>query len=87
MTSSSFWTAHIRYYKSYLYQGQWSGIPLFTPLKPHGEGLLVFFDGWGFAREEKVVFIDLIRCSHLNAADLDTSDPYVVICNGAAINR
>ena len=53
---------HIRYYKQYLYQGQWSGIPLFTQLKPHGEGMLIFFDGW-VAREEKVVYIELIACS------------------------
>ena len=44
---------HIRYYKNYLYQGQWSGIPLFTPLKPHGEGLLIFFDGWGLLGRKK----------------------------------
>ena len=30
-------TPHIRYYNSYMYQGQWSGIPLFQTLKPHGE--------------------------------------------------
>ena len=40
----------------------------------------------GLAREEKVVYIELVACRHLNAADLDTSDPYVVIsCNGTQL--
>jgi hypothetical protein len=30
-------------------------VPLFTPLKPHGEGVAVFFDGWGFCREAKML--------------------------------
>jgi len=78
---------HIRYYKSYIFQGEWSGIPLFTPLKPHGEGLLLFFDGWGFAREEKVVFLQICCCRHLNAADTTTSDPYCVVsCNGTVLS-
>ena len=46
---------HLRYTKASLYQGEWSGIPLFTPLKPHGEGLVVFFDGWGYCREAKML--------------------------------
>jgi hypothetical protein len=40
-------------------------------------------DGWGFAREEKVVYVEIIACRHLNAADIDTSDPYIKLtCNG-----
>ena len=27
-----------RYQKSVLYQGEWTGIPLLTPMVPHGEG-------------------------------------------------
>ena len=74
---------HVRYYKTYMYQGNWSGIPLFTPLRPHGEGLLIFFDGWGFAREDRVLYLEIIGCKYLNPADLDTSDPYCDInCNG-----
>ena len=37
------YSPHIRYYKTYMYQGQWTGIPMFTPLKPHGEGKSPFF--------------------------------------------
>ena len=44
-----------RYTKASLYQGEWTGVPLFTPLKPHGEGVAVFFDGWGFCREAKML--------------------------------
>ena len=73
---------HIRYDKTYFYQGGWSGIPLVTPLRPHGEGMLVFFDGWGFAREDKVLYLDIVCARYLNAADLDTSDPFCDInCN------
>lgn len=74
---------HVRYFKTFMYQGNWSGIPMFTPLRPHGEGLLVFFDGWGFAREDRVLYLEIIACRHLNPADLDTSDPFCDInCNG-----
>lgn len=45
---------HVRYAKTSIYQGEWSGVPLFTTLVPHGEGAIMFFDGWGFAREDKV---------------------------------
>lgn len=77
------YSPHIRYYKTYMYQGQWTGIPMFTPLRPHGEGVLIFMDGWGFAREEKVVYVEIVACRHLNAADIDTSDPYIKLtCNG-----
>ena len=44
-----------RYTQASLYQGEWTGVPLFTPLKPHGEGVAVFFDGWGFCREAKML--------------------------------
>ena len=43
------------YTKASLYQGEWTGVPLFTPLKPHGEGVAVFFDGWGYCREAKML--------------------------------
>jgi len=45
--------------KASLYQGEWTGVPLFTPLKPHGEGVAVFFDGWGFCREAKMLQVRL----------------------------
>lgn len=74
---------HVRYQKSFLYQGEWTGVPLFTKLVPHGEGLIVFFDGWGFAREDKVLYLTVVRCRYLNAMDLTTSDPYCdITCNG-----
>jgi len=73
---------HVRYPKTIMYQGEWSGIPLFTPLAPHGEGLIVFLDGWGFAREDKVLYLTVVRCTRLMAMDLVSSDPYVdVFCN------
>ncbi len=74
---------HVRYYKTSMYQGEWSGIPLFTPLRPHGEGVICFLDGWGFAREDKVLYLQILRCRHLNPMDLTTSDPYCdIFCNG-----
>eukprot|EP01035_Chromulina_nebulosa_P020505 gene20505-26599_t len=79
---------HVRYQKSVLYQGEWAGIPLLTPMLPHGEGEIVFLDGWGFGREEKVLYITIIRCKHLNAMDVSSgaSDPYCVIsCNGTTV--
>lgn len=77
---------HVRYTKKYLYQGEWTGIPLFTPLHPHGEGLIVMMDGWGFAKEDKVLYLTIKCCRYLNAADLDTSDPYCdIICNGKSV--
>jgi hypothetical protein len=77
---------HVRYTSAYLYQGEWTGIPMFTPLKPHGEGMIVFFDGWGYAREDKVLYLTIIRCKGLVAADLTTSDPYVdIFCNGTNV--
>lgn len=33
---------------------------------------IVFLDGWGFGREEKVLYITIIRCKHLNAMDVST---------------
>ena len=77
---------HVRYFKTSMYQGEWSGIPLFTPLKPHGEGMIIFMDGWGFAREDKVLYLTIVRCRYLNAMDLSTSDPYCeIICNGMSL--
>jgi hypothetical protein len=37
---------HVRYPKMSIYQGEWTGIPLFTALSPHGEGLVMFFEAW-----------------------------------------
>lgn len=69
-----------------MYQGEWAGIPLFTPLVPHGNGLIAFLDGWGFSREDKVLYLTLIRCRYLNAMDITTSDPYCEInCNGVSL--
>jgi hypothetical protein len=74
---------HIRYYKTSMYQGEWTGVPLFTPLKPHGEGMILFLDGWGFAREDKVLYLTIVRCKYLNAVEFNSSDPYCDIhCNG-----
>ncbi|RYH31298.1 hypothetical protein EON65_02940 [archaeon] len=76
---------HVRYYKTSLYQGEWSGIPFVTNLRPHGEGLIMFLDGWGYAKEDKVLYLTIIACRHLNAADIATgsADPYCEIkCNG-----
>lgn len=73
---------HVRYYKTQLYQGEWSGLPLFTPLRPHGEGVVIFLDGWGFAKENKVLYLTIVRCRYLNVADLFSSDPYCdIFCN------
>jgi hypothetical protein len=75
---------HIRYNKTSLYQGEWSGVPLFTRLKPHGEGMIIFLDGWGFAREDKVLYLTIIRCRYLNAVEFDSSDPFCdIFCNTA----
>ena len=69
-----------------LYQGEWSGIPLFTKLRPHGNGVAVFLDGWGFAREDKVLYLTIVRCRYLNAMDITSSDPYCdIICNGMTL--
>jgi hypothetical protein len=70
-----------------MFQGEWFGIPLVTPLKPHGPGLIVFLDGWGFAQEDKVLYLTIIKCRYLNAMDFDgNSDPYCVInCNGHSL--
>lgn len=76
---------HVRYYKTSLYQGEWSGIPFVTSLRPHGEGLIMFLDGWGYAKEDKVLYLTIIACRHLNPADIATgaADPYCEIkCNG-----
>ena len=74
---------HVRYSKLAIYQGEWSGIPLITELKPNGEGLLLFLDGWGFCEESKVLYLEIVKCRYLNAMDLDTSDPYCdIFCNG-----
>jgi hypothetical protein len=55
---------HIRYDKLVLYQGEWGGQPFITPLKPHGEGLVVFMSGWRFCRE-KVLYLTVLRCADL----------------------
>jgi hypothetical protein len=74
---------HIRYYKTSMYQGEWTGVPLFTPLKPHGEGMIIFLDGWGFAREDKVLYLTIVRCKYLNAVEFNSSDPFAdIFCNG-----
>ena len=67
-----------------LYQGEWTGVPLFTPLKPHGEGVAVFFDGWGYCREAKMVQLKIFRAGFLPATSIDgmSSDPYIIVyCN------
>ena len=77
---------HVRYPKLSLYQGHWQGIPYVTPLRPHGDGVVVFMDGWGFAKEDKTLFITVINCRYLNAADMTTSDPYCDLrCNGKSV--
>eukprot|EP01041_Mallomonas_annulata_P000411 gene411-745_t len=77
---------HIRFPKATLYQGEWSGIPLLTKLKPHGDGLAVFFDCWGFAREDKVLQVTVHAARHLLAKDITSSDPYVeILCNGKRV--
>eukprot|EP01038_Epipyxis_sp_PR26KG_P006206 gene6206-8548_t len=77
---------HVRYYKTSLYQGEWSGLPLFTKLVPHGEGLITFLDAWGFTKENKVLYLKIIRCRELSAMDLFSSDPYCdIICNGSSL--
>lgn len=74
---------HVRYQKLMMYQGEWTGIPLVTELKPHGEGLISFLDGWGFAKEDKVLNLEILECRHLNVMDTLSSDPYCDIsCNG-----
>lgn len=59
-----------------------------TPLHPHGEGIVVFLDGWGFAKEDKVLYLTIVACRHLNPMDLATgaADPYCEIrCNGVTL--
>jgi len=70
-----------------MFQGEWHGIPLVTPLKPHGPGLIVFLDGWGYAQEDKVLYLTIIKCRYLNSTDFDGySDPYCIInCNGHSL--
>ena len=77
---------HVRYPKLTLYQGEWSGLPLVTELQPHGEGLVMLLSGWGVAKEDKVVYIEIVECRHLNQMDINGSDPYCEIhCNGAIV--
>jgi Ca2+-dependent lipid-binding protein len=46
----------------------------------------MFLDGWGYAREDKVLYLTIVRCRYLNAMDLTSSDPYCEIrCNGIAL--
>ena len=69
--------------------GEWSGIPLFTPLTPHGFGMIVFFDAWGFSKEIKMVTLKIIQCAHLPASNYDasTSSPYVeILCNERCVS-
>ena len=74
---------HVRFPRASLYQGEWNGIPLFTSLKPHGEGLAIFFDCFGFGREDKVLKLSILNAKRLIAADILTSDPYCdIFCNG-----
>lgn len=43
----------------------------------------MFLDGWGYAREDKVLYLTIVRCRYLNAMDITSSDPYCEInCNG-----
>ena len=74
---------HVRYSKQCIYQGEWSGIPMVTKLRPHGQGLLVFMDGWGYTEENKTLYLSILRCRNLVIADVTTSDPYIdIFCNG-----
>lgn len=46
----------------------------------------MFLDGWGYAREDKVLYLTIIRCRYLNAMDISSSDPYCEInCNGLSL--
>lgn len=77
---------HVRYSKTSIYQGEWSGVPLISPLKPHGEGLVMFFDAWGFSREDKVLYVTIIGCTNLTSSDVGLSDPYCEIqCNSIVL--
>lgn len=56
---------------------------MLTPLVPHGEGFVMFFDCWGIAREDKVLYVTIQCCRHLNPTNYGTCDPYCEInCNG-----
>jgi hypothetical protein len=71
------------YLQTFCLQGEWTGVPFFTALKPHGEGIAIFLDGWGYSEESKVLYLEIVRCRYLNPMDLDTSDPYCdIFCNG-----
>ncbi len=86
MFSQFYGSPHVRYSKQFLYQGQWSGVPLLTPLTPHGLGVLIFMDGWGFAKEDKVLYLTINKCRYLNAMDMSTSDPFCrILCNGSIL--
>ena len=74
---------HVRFPRVQMYQGEWKGLPSVSPLYPHGEGLCLFYDAWGFSREDKVLQLTVICARHLNATDISTSDPFCdIICNG-----
>jgi len=34
---------HVCYFKTNVYQGEWTGIPLITPLTPHGQGEVYYY--------------------------------------------
>jgi hypothetical protein len=73
---------HVRFPKTAMYHGEWSGIPIFGELRPHGQGLILFYDAWGFAREDKVLSLTIIGCKSLDSADLGSSDPFCdIYCN------
>jgi hypothetical protein len=48
--------------------------------------LISFLDGWGYAREDKVLYLTIVRCRYLNPMDISSSDPYCEIrCNGLSL--
>jgi hypothetical protein len=83
-TFHDFYTSpHVRFPNIQMYQGEWKGLPYFSPLVPYGEGVVIFYDGWGFSREDKILQLTIIACRHLNATDVSFSDPFCEIhCNG-----
>ena len=76
-------TPHVRISRTVFYHGVWKKSPIHkNKLFPHGEGLAEFLNGFGVAKEEKVLKAVVIGGRGLKAMDLASSDPYVVMtCN------
>ena len=76
---------HVRVTGKFLYHGEWKRHSISRRLIPHGEGVVEFPVGYGYAADECTLHVEIVRARNLVIMNPSSnqSDPYAVLeCNG-----